>query len=104
MPPVSHKDLIENHNIVQLPCSLPRNLHEETRSEIERLCSNILNNIISTIEIGFRNEQNHRHLISIIEKQIQFDISYYFAFPLNVDEHIFFYKNIIVNTEAIKLI
>lgn len=102
--PVSHKNLIENHNILQLPCSLTRNLHEENRSETDRLLSNILDNIIITIEIDFRNEQNHRHLISIIKKQIQFDISYYYAFPLNVDEHNFFYTNIFVNTETMKLI
>lgn len=104
VPPVSLKDLIKNHNILQLPCSLTRNLHEENRSETVRLCSNILNNIISTIETDFRNEQNNKHLISIIKKQIQLDILYYYAFPLNGHEHNFFYKNIIVNTETIKLI
>lgn len=55
VPPVSLKNLIENHNIFQLPCSLTRHLYEENRSETERLCSNILNNILSTIEIDFRN-------------------------------------------------
>lgn len=104
MPAVKHKDLIEHHNILSIPCSLSINLYEEQRTEIDRVCSYVLNDILDTVEVHFQNQQNSIYLSNIIKKQIKFQISNYCIFPLNFVNPIFFYKNVYVDKARIKLI
>jgi len=59
VPIPSHNDFIQNHNILSLPCSLSYNLCSEQRSEVDRECSNILNNIIDNIELSLKYESNN---------------------------------------------
>lgn len=40
---LSHEDLIQRHNILEIPFSLSMNLLQEKRSEVERTCQNIVN-------------------------------------------------------------
>lgn len=105
IPILSHNDFIQNHNILSLPCSLSYNLCSEQLSEVDRQCSNILNNIIDNIEQSLKYESNNDFLSNIIIKQVQSDLpKFYSAFPLTLTEHTYFYEKIYVNEAMIKSI
>jgi hypothetical protein len=101
----SHNDFIQNYNILSLSCSLSYNLCSEQRSEVDRECSNSLNNIIDNIELSLKYESNNDFLSNIIIKQIQSDFPiFYSAFPLTLIEHTYFYENIYLNETMVKSI
>jgi len=102
VPAINHKILIQDHNILSIPCSVSRNIYEEERTEIDRICSNTLLNIIDTIDEQLKIEKNAVHLSNIIRKQVHNEASNYFIFPLNCVEHIFFFTYISVNADTIK--
>lgn len=105
VPILNHDDLIHNHHILSLPCSLSYNLCSEQRSEVDRQCSYVLNNIIDNIEQDFKYETNNDYLSHIIIKQVQSDFSkFYSSFPLIFKEHTYYYENIYVNEMMIKSI
>jgi len=102
VPAINHKILIQEHNILAIPCSVSRNIYEEERTEIDRICSNTLFNIIDTIDEQLEIEKNAVHLSHLIKNQAHNEASNYSIFPLNSVEHIFFYTHISVNADTIK--
>jgi len=104
VPAINHKILIHNHNILSIPCSVSRNIYEEERTEIDRICSKTLFNIIYTVDEQLEIEKNAVHLFNLIKKQAHNEASNYSIFPLNCVEHIFFFRHIYVYANTIKQI
>jgi len=76
-PAINHK-IFMDHNILSIPCSESRNIYEEERTEIDRICSNTLLNIIGTIDELLKIDKNAVHLSNIIRKQVHNEASNYF--------------------------
>lgn len=100
--PISHTVLIEEHEILSIPCSLRVNLLQENRSEIDRVCQNTLNNILEKLEFTFFTENNNIHVSSIIDNQLQFcSLKLYTMFPLNFKEDKFYNQKVFVTEDNI---
>ncbi|KAF0705230.1 SWIM-type domain-containing protein, partial [Aphis craccivora] len=56
---ISHKDLISMHNILSIPCSLSTLLKEESLTQTERQCKQILNSIIDQSSSEIRKTSRH---------------------------------------------
>lgn len=57
---INHLDLVNNYNILSIPCSLSKLIKEELRSEEDKQCNNCLNDIINKLkneEIKLKNDQ-----------------------------------------------
>ncbi|KAL4127550.1 hypothetical protein QTP88_011717 [Uroleucon formosanum] len=67
---------------LSIPCSVSRNIYEEERTEIDRICSKTLFNIIDTIDGQLEIEKNAVHLFNLIKKQAHNEASNYSKFPL----------------------
>lgn len=50
MASINHHDLVDNYNILSIPCSLNILIKEELISEEDRQCNNCLNDIINKLE------------------------------------------------------
>lgn len=50
MASINHHDLVDNYNILSIPCSLSILIKEELISEEDRQCNNCLNDIINKLE------------------------------------------------------
>jgi len=66
MVSINHHDLVDNYNIISIPCSLSKLIKEELRSEEDRQCNNCLNYIINKLEeeeIRLKNDQFVNNII-----------------------------------------
>lgn len=103
--PLTHDDLIQHHSILEIPCTLSLNLLKEKRSEIERTCQNVINNIIDDLEYNFLIEKSNLFLSKIIDQQIQSDTTQiYCMFPLSLKEFTIYHQEVVVNKEMMKQI
>lgn len=93
---VSHKDLISMHNILSIPCSFSTLLKEESLTETERQCKQILNSIINQVEldITYSLNTNHFSLILFNQKILFSNNTFFSKFPLNLNENNFYLTNI----------
>ncbi|XP_060864305.1 uncharacterized protein LOC132940596 [Metopolophium dirhodum] len=93
---VTHKDLISMHNILSIPCSLSTLLKEESLTETERQCKQILNSIIDQVELDFTYSLNKNHfsLILLNQKILFINNTPSSKFPLNFHENSFYFTNI----------
>ncbi|CAI6358413.1 unnamed protein product [Macrosiphum euphorbiae] len=69
IPDISIKSIIENSDLLALPCSLSYNLKAELKTEISRTCEDTLNSIIDSVEEELIYDLNNPFLNIIIFKQ-----------------------------------
>lgn len=98
----SHQTLVNDYNILEIPCSLSIILKENFMTDVERECKDCLHSIIDKIEFEQIINTNKRHISTIFFKQNQSSKLIKLAiFPLNFLEHNFFYKNIYLTKSKI---
>lgn len=68
---INIKSIIENSNLLELPCSLSFNLKAELKSEINRTCEDTLNFLINSVEDELIYDLNNPLLNIIIFEQLQ---------------------------------
>lgn len=96
--PVTHQMLINNTNILKIPCSLSRMIKEESISEVERECKSCIDSIIDQLECEIIIRRNRVFMSSIFYKQNQhIESQNYVIFPLNFKEHNFFFEKICIS-------
>lgn len=108
IPDISIKSIIENSDLLALPCSLSYNLKAELKTEISRTCENTLNSIVDSVEELIYDLNNLFLNIIIFKQQELNNTSFlnnsYSYFPLNENELIFFNNFIYVTKEKLKLV
>lgn len=90
--------LIDNYNILNIPCSLSRMIKSESITEVERECKLCIDSIIDKLECEIIIKRNRVFLSSIFYKQNQhLETQNYVIFPLNFKEHNLFYEKICIS-------
>ncbi|KAF0713788.1 SWIM-type domain-containing protein [Aphis craccivora] len=89
-------NLISMHNILSIPCSLSTLLKEESLTQTERQCKQILNSIIDQVELDltYSLNKNHFSLILLNQKILFINNTPSTKFPLNFNEDCFYFTNI----------
>lgn len=84
------------HNILSIPCSLSTLLKEESLTQTERQCKQILNSIIDQVELDltYSLNKNHFSLILLNQKILFINNTPSTKFPLNFNEDCFYFTNI----------
>lgn len=98
--PINHKSLVNEYNILEIPCILSKMIEKETQSKIHIECQNYLLDLINSVEKSTDNE----FMNIIISKQIEYDnllplIGSYF--PLISIQYEYFMNNIFVDSKQI---
>ncbi|KAL5237329.1 hypothetical protein ACI65C_004739 [Semiaphis heraclei] len=106
MASINHHDLVDNYNILSIPCSLSILIKEELISEEDRQYNNYLNDIINKLEKEEIRLKNVQYINNIIRYQLC-NITYNLQpsnFPLNQNIHKIYYSDIVVTHDKIQII
>jgi len=106
MASINHHDLVDNYNILSIPCSLSILIKEELISEEDRQCNNCLNDIINKLEKEEIRLKNVQYINNIIRYQLC-NITYNLQpsnFPLNQNIHNIYYSDVVVTHDKIQTI
>lgn len=83
LTPITLDYLINEGNILNIPCSFSNIIKHETFTEVDRACKTCLDEIIENIEFECTSNSNKKYIAKIFFNQSQNSIPNFTGFPLN---------------------
>jgi len=104
-PLINHSTFVDQYEILAIPCGLSKLIKIEIRSEADRECKKCLEYIVTKLEHEETETKKNVIVNNIFQNQLQKENNICnICFPLNKNEHTFFFSKVKVTNDVMKKI
>lgn len=104
-PLINHSTFVDQYEILAIPCGLSKLIKIEISSEADRECKKCLEYIVTKLELEETETTKNVIVNNIFQNQLQKENNIFnICFPLNKNEHTFFFSKVKVTNYGLKKI